>query len=260
MFNFWQAMSIEFQAELNALVQGTGWEEETAEFPLLVNLDDATLRLYRRVVGSEYIERLYDEWVTPTKTRKCWSIYLDRPEDTQQIRSDFDAIEAAYPLDFNIIGMWDWDGRPAGMQWVDPEDHSQGVTGTPTYGTPPQAINFMPDVKIPGDNYPDDPDDWVSVPATGMSDVHLLFGQEPRVFVDDDGLPWGEAVVQVDDDYIGTLFDDWKMQRARLRELRAVLDTELTETQRHLIQRQWLEMQDVLDVIEERLINRIKGE
>ena len=146
------------------------------------------------------------------------------------------------------------------MQWVDPEDPGQGLTGAPIYETPSYGIRFMPDVKVPGDNWPDDPDDWTTTPATTMSDVHLLYGQEPRQFVDADGTPWGTDVSSVSQS-TKDLFQEWVLHRYNMAKLRALIETaDGTQEEIALMFEQLAEMEDTLEVITRRLMLAIEGE
>lgn len=261
MFNFWQSMSQEFQAELNGLINGEYSVDDNLPptFPLIVNLSNETIELYQTLVGSEAVIRLFETFDHPNgKTYRTWSLYTNKPENAPQIRSDFDAMHAAYPSDMDVIGLWDWDGRPLGMQWVDPEDHSQGLTGTPIYETPSYGIYFMPDVKVPGPAWPDDPDDWTTVPATTMSDVHLLYGQAPRQFVDADGSDWGTAVSSVSQD-TKDLFQEWVLHRHNMSTLQARIESaQDTAEEIALMVEQLAEMEDTLGIITRRLILAIE--
>ena len=173
MFNFWQTMSTDFAVEMNKLVKGEyndKYGPYPESFPLLMDVSVYTTNLYRYIVGEDAVDTGFKRWQAAGRTYKMWSLNANKPEGYQQIRDDFDMLNLAYNKDFDIVGAWRFDdGRPVGMQWVDPEDHSQGLTGTPWYPTPAQVINFMPDVD--------------GQPATELTDVHLLYGQAPRVFV-----------------------------------------------------------------------------
>lgn len=172
LFNFWQSMSTDFAVELNKVIKGeyNNKFNPPPTFPLIADMSPFTHDLYVYIAGEDAVDTGFKRWNAAGRVYKNWSVNAVKPEGYQQIRDDFDSWHAAYDKDFGITGAWRFDdGRPVGMQWVDPGDHSQGLTGTPWYPTPAQTINFMPDVN--------------GQPATELTDVHLLYGQAPRIFV-----------------------------------------------------------------------------
>jgi hypothetical protein len=151
---------------------------ETAKDTLRPLLDDPTydgphltaVKIFRRMIDIATVERMFK---SPTLGGTKYFLYSVTFNDiggggAQKLQDALEYLEANYPAQFEVVGAWLWDGRQVGTQWVDPEDHSQGTTGTPLYPIHPQLIQFMPDVG--------------GAPATELADVNLVQGQSPRQF------------------------------------------------------------------------------
>jgi hypothetical protein len=158
-FNLWLGMSQAFQADLVPLVNDG---IPATAFPVLNQLDDVTLELFRTIYDADGLEQLFKMWPGNGKDFRVWSFYFSKPLEGPQIHSDIDATAATYPQDFLPMGAW--------------RTSDGGEVGTPEwFPVPPQIVNFMPDVWN-GDEPP------TYSPATVPTDVNLLFGQAPRDF------------------------------------------------------------------------------
>lgn len=153
-------MSQEFQQDLVPfLLDGT----EPENFPLLVNISEATKRFFLASYKTDLIDHLFIHYQANSRDYRVWSFYIDKPgpNDLADIQSDLDAIASTYSQDFIIMGAW------------------QVATGQAVadYPSPPSLINFMPPTWDHSTNPP------TEIPPTGLSDVVLLAGQAPRVFI-----------------------------------------------------------------------------
>jgi len=77
------------------------------------------------------------------RTWTLWSLYFT-VGDLDQIRDRVQDMRQEFPGRLNILGSWEWDGRQAGTDWVDVDDHSQGTTGAPMFPLHPRILEFMP--------------------------------------------------------------------------------------------------------------------
>ena len=167
--NYWLIGSQDFINEINGIVANVGPSNffdpvtvsvSATQFPLLNYLKNRTKRSVKaapawydnldfRTAGGQRLIQLYS--------------FGTNYSDEVEVREDLQEMEEAYPNDCLIAGCWNVaDGQPVG-----------GV-GSPWFMTPPELIQFMPDVLIgPG----------ITAPATKLTDVNLLAGQQPRKFV-----------------------------------------------------------------------------
>lgn len=115
----------------------------------------------RRLMDMEYIYKRFLRPVIMTKTWIMLSIY-DVTE--AQIQSGYTQLgDAEAGGDFACVAFW---------QWLPGQSFSQFVNlGYPW--RPNQVLSFMPPTLDPN---------GVEIPATGLRDVNLLFGQPPREF------------------------------------------------------------------------------
>lgn len=148
--NFWIGMSQYFQGELVPFIL-----EDTppVNFPLISLMSDETKAFFEQSHDADTLDMLYRHYIVGQRDYRVWSFYIQQPDDTAQVRSDLDAMNAQYPQDFLIMGAWEFD------------------TGTAlqAYPSPPSLINFMPLVN--------------GQEPTELTDVNLLAGQAPREFI-----------------------------------------------------------------------------
>jgi len=147
-------------------------DEPPVNFPALANMSAATKEFFGNVHDQNAIDRLFKQHEAQGRVYSMFSAYADKPDDHAQVRSDLDAIVAAYPLDFLMMGGWNYD---TGAEL--------GGVGTEFWPIPLQYLNFMADVMTdPGDPEAEPPVPPTYAPATDPADTVLLFGQAPRVF------------------------------------------------------------------------------
>ena len=129
-------------------------------------LDDATFTTLSRMVHAGVVQKMFKSPKIGAKTYTLFSLYVEKD---QEVRDTFDRLAANWPNHFVILGVWHRDGRQHGTQWeLDGEGvRTGGVTGVPTYPLAVDSWRFMP--GDPVDN-------------SGMEDINLLAGQEPRRF------------------------------------------------------------------------------
>lgn len=168
-YNLWIALSQAGKDTLRPLLDDSDYEGQHL----------IAVKIFRRMIDISTVERMFK---TPTFNSKVWHLYSITFNDlggqaAQKLQDALAHLEANYPAQFEVVGVWQWDGRQAGTQWVDPDDHSQGTTGTPLYPIHAQLLNFMPDVW---DGV--DPEIPVYIPATVLTDVNLIQGQTERRF------------------------------------------------------------------------------
>jgi hypothetical protein len=133
---------------------------EAVQFPLINYLTERTIRAVQ--LAPEWYENLNAKVVAGQRLFQLYSFDTEYSLDTE-VREDLNTLEDAYPNDVMVAGCWDViTGDPVG-----------GV-GSPWFVTPPELIQFMPDVLIDFDT---------PAPATELADINLLAGQAPRKFV-----------------------------------------------------------------------------
>lgn len=116
----------------------------------------AALRLY----DMEYI---FKRFLRPTILGKVWIMLSVYDVTRAEIESGYTQLgDAAEGGDFGLTGAWTWKRG---------QDFCQFVNVRPWL--PVQVLKFMP---------PTYDDDGNPIPATGIRDVNLLFGQPPREF------------------------------------------------------------------------------
>lgn len=122
---------------------------------------------------AEVVRGLFKTFTAGGKTYKLFSIYVDEAKDARDL---FDKLQANYPQDFAIVGVWKTDtGLQGGTNY---DEDGETVIGTPSYPIHAQAWRFMPDT------YTGDPPVAVSATSNAsLRDVNLLVGQEQRRFV-----------------------------------------------------------------------------
>lgn len=173
-YNIQFGASAEMRTDLVNYVKGddNGDPIPPVNFPALSNMSEATRQFFRNVYDQDAIDRLFKQHEAQGRVYSLFSAYSNKPDDHQQVRSDLDAIAATYPMDFLMMGAWDYD---TGAE--------VGGSGTEFWPIPAQYLNFMPDVMTdPGDPEADPPVPPTYAPATDPIDVNLLFGQAPRDF------------------------------------------------------------------------------
>ncbi len=115
----------------------------------------------RRLADMEYISKAF---LRPTILTKVWimlSVYDITPAE---IASGYTQLgDAATGGDFGCAGYWEWTRGQSFCQYID--------LGYPW--RPNQVLSFMP---------PTYDEDGVAIPAVGVRDVNVLFGQPPREF------------------------------------------------------------------------------
>jgi len=167
--NYWVVATQAFINELYGLtanVEQTNFfspgqaSQQAVQFPLLNFLKPIT----RKAVNDppEWYERAAFRASGGQRVIQLYSFDTSYSDDTA-IREDLMELEEAYPNDCMVAGCWDVaTGEPVG-----------GV-GSPWFVTPPELINYMPDVFVGPEQ---------TAPATELADVNLLAGQKPRKFV-----------------------------------------------------------------------------
>ena len=158
--------------------------------PLLDDEDYAGQHLqavifFREMREYAQVERMFK---TPTFNSSVWHLFSLTFNDlsgqaSQKVQDGLVHMEANYPNQFEVVGVWKWDGLQAGTQWeLDIDGRRTGnVIGTPTYPIHPQTLQFMPDVwdGVPYDPLTETPN---YIPATVLTDVNLIQGQTERRF------------------------------------------------------------------------------
>ncbi len=166
--NYWVIASQNFINEaygLEGTVENSSFfdlqvSSQSVQFPLLNYIKART----RRAISAppEWYERSNFRTKNQYRIIQLYSFETEYSLDTE-VREDLMELEDAYPNDVLVAGCWDVaTGDPVG-----------GV-GSPWFVTPPDLIDYMPDVFI---------DFNTPVPATELADVNLLAGQAPRKFV-----------------------------------------------------------------------------
>ncbi len=134
------------------------------------------IRMQADPIGSS---RSFRKPTLANKKRKLISINFPKGSRSTIIKEALALLDTELGNKFQVAGAWWWDGRQVGTKWVNDEDHSEGVKGSPLYPTnPTQLVKFMPDVVV--DN--SDPENPVYGPATELTDVNLTQGQAKRQF------------------------------------------------------------------------------
>ncbi len=115
----------------------------------------------QRLVDQEYI---FKRFLRPTILTKTWIMLSVYDVTPQEIASAYAQLgDAETGGDFGCAGYWEWTRGQSFCQYVD--------LGYPW--RPNQVLSFMPPTYDSG---------GVEIPATGIRDVNLLFGQPPREF------------------------------------------------------------------------------
>lgn len=168
-WNIWLGISVDMQPELVGLVRDG---IPAVNFPALNNMADVTKEFFTNTFYDDSTT-VFEPWDAGNgKTYKLWSVYATKPSAAQTIRNDLDAIAATYSDDFKLVGFWRTsDGAPLGMDWDDSDPPA--LVGTVAYPTPAWTINFMP-ARFDGQTW---------IPATEITDAHLLAGQAERIFM-----------------------------------------------------------------------------
>lgn len=136
------------------------------------------VRFFRRMINHATVDRMFKVANIGGDDYRLFSLTFNDLNKNAALRlqEGLDHLTSNYPNQFAVAGAWFWDGRQVGTQWVDPEDHSQGTTGTPLYPiNETQLLKFMPDVWNG-----DDPPTYSA--ATQLTDVILTQGQSHRRF------------------------------------------------------------------------------
>lgn len=138
----WWRWSIGDQEELEPPI--TDWERKAVQ----------------RIVDAEYI---FKRFLRPTILTKVWIMLSVYDVTMQEIQSAYTQLgDAEAGGDFACAGFWEWEPEQSFCQW------------NPFYQwRPAQVLQFMP---------PTYDQDGTEIPATGVRDVNLLFGQPPREF------------------------------------------------------------------------------
>ena len=170
-YNFWLSVSQEMQNELKGWIAPPEGQEPTppVQFPRIEELSQDTLDVLLATYDGDTVSRLFRTWDAGGRNYRVWSCYALKPENTAQVKADFDMMETEYPQDFDISGAWRF-------------DTGARVGNPPWYVNPPQLINFMPLIFTPGPGYPEDENDYTMEEPTTLTDVNLLAGQAPRAF------------------------------------------------------------------------------
>ena len=158
--NFWIGLSQEMQADLVGWV-ATEPPVPPVNFPLLENLNEETIAFFNESHDAGSLDKLFRHYDSGNRNYRVWSFYVTRLSDVTPVRNNLDALTANYPLDFLIMGAWQF-------------ETGQAVSA---YPSPPSLINFMPPTWDHDTNPP------TEIPPTEVSDVNLLAGQAPREFI-----------------------------------------------------------------------------
>ena len=164
-FNMFVGASTDFAAEAKALLR-PGTDENgqpipptpAVQFPGLNGLSQDTQNALNGTHDGTVVQRLFKTVNANGRTYKVFSFYTDKPANPGDVKVDFEALAALYPLDFQVMGIW----------------HTDTGNAVGAFPVSPQLINFMPDIY--------DPELDTYSPATELTDVNLLAGQAPRDF------------------------------------------------------------------------------
>jgi hypothetical protein len=131
------------------------------------------VRIFRKMADIATVETMFKKPTLGGNVHQLFSVNFNdiNKDAAQRIQDALIHLENNYPAQFEVVGVWQWDGRQAGTQWeLDQDGERTGnTTGTPTYPLHAQLIQFMPDVG--------------GIPATELADVNLIQGQSPRRFI-----------------------------------------------------------------------------
>ena len=151
------------------------------------------VKIFRKMAHFAVVERMWKNPMIGSKKRFLFSINLTA---SKKAKAAIDYLLAEYPNQIAVGGAWFFDGRQVGTRFVYTVDGSQifdelldddgnvisstpQVRGTPTYPiNETQLLKFMPDI-IERDQ---EGSVTSTTPATVLTDVNLLQGQEPRRF------------------------------------------------------------------------------
>ena len=113
-----------------------------------------------RIHDMEYV---FKRFLRPTILTKVWIMLSVYDVTEAEIQSGYNQLgDAATGGDFSCAGFW---------QWTSGQDFCQFVPACDWL--PQQVLKFMP---------PTYDSEGVEIPAVGVRDVNLLFGQPPREF------------------------------------------------------------------------------
>lgn len=122
------------------------------------------------------VERMFKRPTISGQKRHLFNLNFTSETKAQEA---LDYLAANRAENFIIGGAWYWDGRQLGTEWeVDTDGDRTGTTGTPTYPLHLRLIDFMPDVVEH-----DDGNVISTTPATVLTDVNRIQGQESRRFL-----------------------------------------------------------------------------
>jgi len=171
--NLWIALSSAAKTAVNARLN---WNEENNGV-YSGPVGDKEARIFRAMADMTIVQNMFRVGGFGGTT---WTLYSVYPESSMIAKRAVDWLAANRTNVFKVVGAWHWDGRQIGTDWEVVEGERTGViTGTPTYRIPTaQLLKIMPTIKV----YAEDGSHTETEP-TELSDINLLLGQSPRVFV-----------------------------------------------------------------------------
>jgi len=161
--NVWIALS---DAAQSIVITALRWDEES-QGAYTGPLTRRQVRLFEYMQDDAARRRVFSSATLAGTTYNLWSIDFDDSKETlQAIRDELDGLIAQYPNQIAVVGAWLMDGSQAGPE------------GNPVYPIPNWLWRFMPPWRDEnGDLTPAQPSS-----NADLTDVNLLFGQDPRDF------------------------------------------------------------------------------
>ncbi len=124
-------------------------------------LSDFEKKATLRLVGMEY---LYKRFLQPTIATRQWIMLSLYDVTENDIDAGYNQLgDASSGGDFGLAGYWEWFPGQSSCQF---DDLARGWL-------PAQVLKFMPPTYDQAGG---------EIPATGVRDVNLIFGQPPREF------------------------------------------------------------------------------
>lgn len=136
------------------------WHQGEQDDPEPSGLSNFEKKAVRRLADMEYI---FKAFLRPTILGKDWVMLSVYDVTAQEIAAGYNQLgDAAQGGDFGCVGYWEWQRGQVFCQYLDLYPWQ-----------PVQVTKFMPPTYDENDQ---------PIPATGVRDVNLLFGQPVREF------------------------------------------------------------------------------
>ena len=140
-------------------------------------MDETTYKILDRMADHAVVEPMFKTVAAAGKNYRLFSVNLD---GSAKAKTAIDYINDKWGNHIIIGGVWWWDGRQVGTDWImDAEGVPTGeVTGTPLYPINPNLYKFMPDTYDMTD-----PENPVAIPASSnadLTDVNIVIDSTGR--------------------------------------------------------------------------------